>query len=145
MLTSGDSGAEPHWRDQIIPAKVWSEALFLPRSHLLLKAAWDMGIFTHMLQMNKLELKGIAQSHTGTNGSGSGLSHNPDFKANYSTCGALKMDPREEAQGSRTGELGSKPGITSQLCGFSEPQFPPLWKWSKLSPFFLRTFRISNK
>lgn len=104
-----------------------------------------MGIFTHMLQMSKLELKGIAQSHTGTNGSRSGLSHNPDFNTNYSTCGGPEMDPGEEAQGSRRGELGSKLSITNQLCGFSEPQSPPLRNWSKLSPFLLKTFRISNK
>lgn len=144
MLTSGDPGAEPHWRDQIIPAKIQSEALFRPCSHLFLSVAWDMEIFTHICRW-AIELKGLLLSHTGTNLAGSGLSHNPEFKTNYSTFGTEEMGPMKEAQGSRMGGLGSESSISSWLWAFSEPQFLLLCRWSKISLFFPKTLKILNQ
>lgn len=73
-----------------------------------------MAIFIYTLQISKLKLKGLAQSHTGDSGPGSRLNHNSDFRTDYSTSRAQeKADPREGAQGSETGELQGKPGIAN--------------------------------
>lgn len=60
----GEGGTEPRWSDPVTPHQARSliapKALFLPCSHLLLQAAWDVDIVISMMQMSKLKLKGLA-------------------------------------------------------------------------------------
>lgn len=73
-----------------------------------------MGIFIHLLQMSQVQPKGLAQSHTGTSGLGSGYTTILTSRPHASTARAPgKADPREGTQGSETGRLRSKLGITN--------------------------------
>lgn len=90
-----------------------------------------MRIFIHMLRMSKLELQGLpkaTQEQTGW------LS---DFKSNYSFPGK-----KQRAQDKRA---GLQTPHHQPLRGFSKPQFPPRWNWSKISLFFFEMFEILNK
>lgn len=137
---SGQSGTEPHSRNQITALKILYGLYELSKHspfHALICSSKQPGSWVPANEQSTAQRpspKPYRDERAGIR-----LNHNPDLKTQDSPCRAQgKADPREGARDSETGGLCSNPEVTNQPCGclrwgpqdLSELQCPCVWDQS---------------